>query len=1631
MKKQKIVLSVVSVCSAVAVFFSTLPLVAGAARNVSNKLVNGNFNTGDFTGYEVRNASGKGVVVREHNGSYAAYLPGKRGGGSPGELFVNQKVSLKAGEYIFKFNADIASYDKNDKNYGLVYGIYTALGSYNRGYASGKQIAEREDVSVVSRDDGSAITVRKTSDGKLTDDFRLIAPELNDDYSFKVKVSVKFTLIEDKEIYLSVGVPNADASGYIDDLTLKSNNGTLLFQNGDFEEGDLSGYIVGNTTGKGVTVKNYNGGYASYLPGRVTGSKPEEMFLNQKMSLKSGSYILSFEADIANSDLTDYYGVAYGIYTNIDSTYNRGLATGKQIVERDRVSIINRTDNTSINVKKTGDGKTGSDFKLIPDAVNDDFSYKVKVKMKFDVSEDTDLYFSIGSNSDKTNAYIDNITLIEEDKSNLLENGNFEEGDLSDYSVINKTGNGISVKEYNDSFAAFLPGRANGGTAEEMFLNQKLSLPAGKYVFSFDADIAAKKADTWGMVYGVYTKLGDYNRGYNSGNQFAVKKNVSVINRETGADIDVKRTKDADNADFIIIPDRNDDYSYKIKVTVKFELTDDKDIFISLGCHTSDASAYVDNLKVAVDTSGDGEDESSPNYNGGFELGNTNGYVLANKSKIEVVGAVKAVDDGKAEISGNYAAYLPGRQDSNITGSNLIKQVALDAGKYVVSFNADIISDSTAGSVDFGVHTGNWNTAFHRGFDQSSNIVKSVKIIDRNTGKQSVNYSEQLDKNEKSRCFRIDAVADATINCKVYAYFEITDTMVSSGENKVYFCISFPTGNRTTRMYLDDILFENGEPDPDEDADKILKNGDFEKGNLNGYTVGNTAAVTDPVRVIEDPENPGNHVAYLPERDDTKNNPSTRFINQKISLTKGWYEWTFDARLDYTSGYGLVFGVYGKLSDFMRGYGQADKNQFASQADSVIINTETNAVIMPGVLESWNDFMLSQGGRFKVTVRFYVADSSKDAYLSLGIPNVGAKGYIDNMAVNALPNYSPVDESKIRNGDFEKGNLEGYIYSYDVSKEDAIRVVDYNGSKAAYLPKRNDSLGGPRGRFLNQSLKLNSGRYILEFDVDFQIETPSAYTFYYGMYEKLDSSYQRGLATGTQIADASDVTDRTTGTPLYIVRKAGKDYYFSLSQYKAGDVIKAHVTLEFELEEAKTVYFSAGINAGEQCGWLDNIKLGINTKEKPVPQTYDDPKTVYYIDFEGDKSQILDHNYQPSQYYERSTDTAHSGKYSARFNPESADGYKYLCYTDNNGYNVMEPTLKPNTAYRFSFWYNQPGGDQNVKYGYQPLGQSIRSARVRRSGWQQFTYDFKTGDNPESDGRKTIWICAAYFGKASHLYFDDIKLEELTPSVLSVDETGTYCEEYQNKIENGRFEKELNGTIWDSDTLSVKRIKATDTNKSDSGDYFAHFSGDALLKVKIKVRSNYVNKFAFSYRMTNKTNLKIGILDNSGNVMPAISGAEFKETSLITPTNADGEWHRLCYSFLSPIDGYVYFYIEGSSLDIDLDEISLFRNTQGYDEDPNMIGKNVNTATIDSTPDITPLPDDSIIGDNDFDFNGDDDVIIEEQPQSRENNKKTDAKKENGSNVVLIIISSVAAVLAIAGISAIVFIKKRNGKKVS
>ena len=160
--------------------------------------------------------------------------------------------------------------------------------------------------------------------------------------------------------------------------------------------------------------------------------------------------------------------------------------------------------------------------------------------------------------------------------------------------------------------------------------------------------------------------------------------------------------------------------------------------------------------------------------------------------------------------------------------------------------------------------------------------------------------------------------------------------------------------------------------------------------------------------------------------------------------------------------------------------------------------------------------------------------------------------------------------------------------------------------------------------------------------------------------------------------------------------------------------------------------------------------------------------------------------------------------------------------------------------------------------------------------------------------------------------------------------------------------------------------------------------------------------------------------------MQPISGSQFAQSSLIAPTEADGEWHRLCYSFLSPIDGYVYFYIEGSSLNIDLDEISLFRNTQGYDEDPNMLGKIKNTVADVTIPDITPLPDDSVI-DDDFNIGDDDNIVIDNTTNGK--GKKSDTRNQNNSNTVLIIIGSVAAAAIIAGLAVLIIVKKRRGKK--
>ena len=99
-------------------------------------------------------------------------------------------------------------------------------------------------------------------------------------------------------------------------------------------------------------------------------------------------------------------------------------------------------------------------------------------------------------------------------------NGNFETGDLTGFDDISKGEIKVVTEKQNDGDnvaingnAAYIP--AADGTA----LQAKVTVPAGKYVWSFDI---YSNANSWNPVFGITTALNWDGHAYGSGKQIPV-----------------------------------------------------------------------------------------------------------------------------------------------------------------------------------------------------------------------------------------------------------------------------------------------------------------------------------------------------------------------------------------------------------------------------------------------------------------------------------------------------------------------------------------------------------------------------------------------------------------------------------------------------------------------------------------------------------------------------------------------------------------------------------------------------------------------------------------------------------------------------------------------------------------------------------------------------------------------------------------------------------------------------------------------------------------------------------------------------------------------------------------------------
>ena len=163
-------------------------------------------------------------------------------------------------------------------------------------------------------------------------------------------------------------------------------------------------------------------------------------------------------------------------------------------------------------------------------------------------------------------------------------NGNFETGDLTGFN-ISKGEVKVVTEKQNDSDSVAINGKAAYIPAVEgTTLQAKVTVPAGKYVWSFDI---YSKANAWNPVFGITTKLN--NKGYAYGSNAQIP--ISSVS-------DVKAGKPIGNTG------NNNGYFFSVKnqecdshIEMAFEIETAQDLYFFIH-QSGQRYAYIDNMEL-------------------------------------------------------------------------------------------------------------------------------------------------------------------------------------------------------------------------------------------------------------------------------------------------------------------------------------------------------------------------------------------------------------------------------------------------------------------------------------------------------------------------------------------------------------------------------------------------------------------------------------------------------------------------------------------------------------------------------------------------------------------------------------------------------------------------------------------------------------------------------------------------------------------------------------------------------------------------------------------------------------------------------------------------------------------------
>ena len=1373
----------------------------------------------------------------------------------------------------------------------------------------------------------------------------------------------------------------------------QSNN---LIQNGDFELGDITGFnpnqnisVVDTSSTSGVSINSNN---AFFTEGNE---------LIKEISLPSGDYVWQFDVKFKSNG---GYSVVFDVYGGLAN--NNAYGSGTSFGERTNISLMNLNTGASSSAIASNGGGNGHRI----DVNNGTFNYKVTEE--FTITEQKTVYLAIRAGAGDF-VYIDNMSLVMKNVSPTLNteliNGDFENG-TTGWNVTEGVAAGtfktVNTKQA-DNHSINITNNAGyfvtGGV--DTWLYQGVKLAAGEYTWKFHLDLR-----------GTHNMVGAYKSkdGIGTETSLIAADTFTAVNDDNVVSTAFKK----ETSDYRISFDQG---NYHYTVTYVFTLTEETEVYFAIRGNGG-ACQYIDNMslvKTIVAPS-----LNTELVNGDFENGATGWSVTegATAGTFKTVNT-KQADNHSINITNNAGYFVTGGVDTW-----LYQGVKLAAGEYTWKFHLDLR----------GTHN------MVGAYKSKDGIGTETSLITADT------FTAVNDSNVVSTAFKKET-SDYRISLDQGNYhYTVTYVFTLTEETEVYFAIR---GNSGGHQYIDNMSLKvTGEED-----DYVIdtSNYDFENGKMDGISfIASSEGLSKSTGISDSYAHGGTKslkseaVADKDNSINSSNYQGGRFAIP-ISVEKNkYYKTTFWIRID---GNKSDDSVAFRISKVKNGSSYTNSiitsNSGPNPSAELTFNPSTTDWKMNtvpsngwlGFIQIMNTNVSNSNDWIEVSVE-YASNDLEEVYLEFA--NFYRKGtifYLDDVVTTEI--NSLLDDSL--SYDFETGGTGELKYGAGDSNSLASTTKrtdeeKHSGKFALVSTAVADSTvngSAYQGGTLAIPIKNleKNKNYRLSFWTKIKGDNDSD-MLAFRVSKDIPATYSHSLiSSNSEVFYSSNLTVSDDSYKLGLIAKPASGWagYIGIPNLNKGsNWIK--ISVDFCVGNNENIYLQfANFFKKGTTFYLDDIEFEeIGDLRVPPVAKYDDENIVFHITFEEEASIPMNSNGTPADHYFKTDKYAHGGKYSVYWDSNHNDGWNYLYYTDKVGNMCYDPVLQPSTAYRFSVWVYSVGPKaSSTQFAYKYPGMQQTSVRTQAGKWEQIIIDFVTEEDQTSFPFK---ICSAFmrFGD-TYQYIDDIKLEKLNCSITAIDTSDNYCEAFFNKVKNGNFEDDLNNSIWDTDSLNIERIKASDNDPSEEGAYYAHLKGNASFLLKLELRSVYQYKFMFSYRAKSKSNLKIGILDDNGNELKLMNGVEGNISGLLTPVITDGEWQRMGYTFLTPVSGIVYLKIEGTDLDIDLDEISVYISRLTYELDPNtykgLVYKTPSDDELDlpiEIPDVeieVPTEDLEIPVENE-------ESLIEKEENIPDKDIDTDSNQSNNLWLV-ILIAGIAVVVAACTVIGIIIIKKRSKNK--